>query len=134
MVTTKDMILKGINQAQIIEELLKRKANGGNGTSRVEHPFYRKLEDMNKGYIELIKQFRALQKEKQELLITVEELSRCNKLLDEEFQAMCNTLKQFKLSKERENNRLQESIISQAEIVNDIDSMLDYIASLFDQG
>jgi len=67
-------------------------------------------------------------------LITVEELSRCNKLLDEEFQAMCNTLKQFKLSKERENNRLQERIISQAEIVNDIDSMLDYIASLFDQG
>ena len=55
MVSTKDMILKGINQAQIIEELLKRKAYRGKRTSRVEHPLHRKLEEMNKGYIQLIK-------------------------------------------------------------------------------
>ena len=62
----KDNILKGVNQAQIIEELLKKKG-GLNQQSSFDNSKYAdlfiKLDLLNKDYIDLIKKFQELQKE-----------------------------------------------------------------------
>ena len=63
---SKDILLKSINQGQIIEDLLKKKGGMNNGSSEKynNRDLYDRLDQLNREYIELIKKYKTIDKEK----------------------------------------------------------------------
>ncbi len=79
----------------MIEELLKQKSqlnipiiqNAGMN-NRPNETLHRRWEDLNRGYVELIKKYKVLEREKANLQINLEEVCRANKMLESEFDGL----------------------------------------------
>eukprot|EP00347_Sterkiella_histriomuscorum_P011175 403373461 len=139
----KDVILKGVNQAQIIEELLKKKGgiNQMNGQdSQKYHDLFIKLDVLNKDYIDLIKKFQELQKDNIYLMRTIEDLARNNDMMDNDFSLVYKKLKDQMNQKPIQSPQLQQNssvhfdmkfLVSQD--VEDMDQLLEYIYILFEE-
>lgn len=93
-----------------------------------------KLEELNRAYVDLIKRFKALQKEKGELQICMEELLHANKMLEGDFNMLFRQLSHYKDNKKRLSGKICERLAAQESLIDGIDSVLDYIVSLFEEG
>jgi hypothetical protein len=86
-------MLRGINQALMIENLLKKCHHPTySQVPNINSPLHIRLDELSRAYNELVKKFKILDREKCEMQLTIEELTRLNNMLENEFDGFFKTL------------------------------------------
>jgi hypothetical protein len=83
--------LRTVNQGLVIEELLKKKGGinvNGFQDGKRNNEFWIRLDDLNKDYVELIKKFKALEKDKVNLQKIIDDLQSTNQVLEGDFKLL----------------------------------------------
>ncbi|CDW74809.1 UNKNOWN [Stylonychia lemnae] len=137
----KDVILKGVNQAQIIEELLKKKGGInqiGSTDNLRQSDLFIKLDLLNQDYVALIKKFQELQKDNVYLMKLIDDLTKNNDLIDQDFRLLFKQVNDLKTTKPQDSQQKpdrskKETSFFVSQDIEDIDQLLEYIYILFEE-
>jgi hypothetical protein len=70
---------------------LKRQQNGVSpvrNDKAADGRMHLRFEELNRAYAELVRKYKEINKERNELMGTIEDLARANKLMEQDFQAL----------------------------------------------
>lgn len=130
----KDMILKGINQAQIIEDLLKRKSENQALPGRCDDTLHLRLEDLNKNFNEIVNKYKALKGERKELQSNIEDLVRLNRLLEDDYSKLFKEVSHYKDERNKLDKRVADKLAQQEQLIENFDQVLSHVGQLFSEG
>lgn len=69
-----------------------------------------KLEELNRGYADLVKKYKDIHRERSDLQMTVDDLVRANRLMEQDFTALSNQISQYKDHKDTLQLRMTERL------------------------
>ncbi len=86
--------MKNLHQAKVIEELIKKKVAHSPEKANTDD-LYEILDELNGQFVELIKKFKQLEKERLSLIKIVEDLDKTSEMMETEFSIQFDQLKQL---------------------------------------
>jgi predicted nucleic acid-binding Zn-ribbon protein len=89
---------------------------------------YRKFEELNRVYADLVRKYREIEREKDQVNLEIEDTRRRYRAIEEEYGVMATKIEKYVNQMSRTNARVKERLQSQQALLDDVQpGLTDYL-------
>ena len=96
---------------------------------------HRKFEELNRVYADLVRKYREIEREKDQVNLEIEDTRRRYRAIEEEYGVLATKIEKYVNQMSRTNARVKERLQSQQALLDDVQpGLTDYLQALFNEG
>ena len=96
---------------------------------------HRRFDDLNRVYADLVRRYREIERERDQVNLEIEDARRRYRAIEEEFNLMQGKLEKYVNHLNRGNARVKDRLLSQQALIEDCQpGLTDYVQALFTEG
>jgi len=96
---------------------------------------HRKFEELNRVYADLVRRYREIERERDQVNLEIEDTRRRYREIEEEYAGMAAKIEKYVNQLSRTNARVKERLQSQQALLDDVQpGLTDYLQALFNEG